>query len=64
MKQGLWTVLLTIAMVVATAGALFGAMTIYERDKFDENWLISPTIIEKELRPLYSDEFDANSTEY
>ena len=51
-------------MVFVTAGALFGAMTIYENDKFDEKWLISPTVIEKELRPLYSDEFDANSTEY
>ena len=64
MRQSLWTVLATILMVVVTSGALFGAMTIYENDKFDENWLISPTVIEKELRPLYSEEFDANSTEY
>ena len=64
MKQSLWTILMSIIMVFVTAGALFGAMTIYENDKFDEKWLISPTVIEKELRPLYSDEFDANSTEY
>lgn len=64
MKQNLLTGLLSIFMVVVAAGILFGAMTIYERDMFDESWLISPTVIEKELKPLYSDEFDANSTEY
>ena len=64
MKQNILTGFLTIIMVVAAAGALFGAMTLYEKDKFDESWLITPTVIEKELKPLYSDEFDANSTEY
>lgn len=64
MKQNLLTGILAIIMVVVAAGALFGAMTIYEKDKFDENWLLSPTVIEKELKPLYSDEFDVDSTEY
>lgn len=64
MKQNLLTGILAIIMVVVAAGALFGAMTVYENDKFDENWLLSPTVIEKELKPLYSDDFDADSTEY
>ena len=62
MKQNLLTGLLSIFMVIIAAGFLFLAMTIYEKDMFDENWLISPTVIEKELKPLYSDVFDANST--
>ena len=64
MKQNLLTGFLAIVMVVVAAGALFVAMTIYEQDKFEESWMFSPTVIEKELKPLYSEEFDANSTEY
>lgn len=64
MKQNLLAGFLAIIMVVVAAGTLFAAMTIYEQDKFDESWMISPTVIEKELKPLYSEEFDANSTEY
>ena len=64
MKQNFFAGILAIVMVVVAAGALFAAMTIYEQDKFDETWMFSPTIIEKELKPLYSEEFDANSTEY
>ena len=45
-------------------GICFMAMSLYEKDKFDESWLLSPTVIEKELKPLYSDELDVNSTEY
>lgn len=64
MKQNLWTGCLAIVMVLLAAGALFMAMSLYEKDKFDESWLLSPTVIEKELKPLYSDELDVNSTEY
>lgn len=64
MKQNLMTVIMAIIMVFVAAGTLFVAMSIYEKDKFDENWLLSPTVIEKELKPLYGDEFNANSTEY
>lgn len=64
MKQNLKTGVLAIVMVLVAAGVLFMVMTIYESDKFDENWLIYPTIIEKELKPLYGDEFNVDSTEY
>lgn len=64
MKQNILTGCLAIIMVLVTAGILFGAMTIYENDNFDENWLLYPTVIEKELKPLYNEEIDANSTEY
>ena len=64
MKQNLLTGCLAVVMVLLAAGALFMAMSLYEKDKFDESWLLSPTVIEKELKPLYSDELDVNSTEY
>ncbi|MBR2036694.1 MAG: hypothetical protein IKA09_03105 [Lachnospiraceae bacterium] len=64
MKQNLWTGCLAVVMVLLAAGVLFMAMSLYEKDKFDESWLLSPTVIEKELKPLYSDELDMNSTEY
>lgn len=64
MKQNLLTGFLAIVMVVIAVGALFGAMTIYEQDMFDESWLLSPAVIENEIKPLYSEEFDVNSTEY
>lgn len=64
MKHNFFTFFLASIMVIIAAGVLFGAMTIYENDKFDESWILSPAVIEKELKPLYSDEFDANSTEY
>ncbi|MBR4060407.1 MAG: hypothetical protein IKK03_11275 [Lachnospiraceae bacterium] len=64
MKQNLLTGCLAIVMVLLAAGVLFMAMSLYEKDKFDESWLLSPTVIEKELKPLYSDELDMNSTEY
>lgn len=64
MKHNLLTAFLAIIMVVIAVGALFGAMTIYEEDKFDESWMLSPAVIEKELEPLYNEEFDVNSTEY
>ena len=64
MKQNLLTGCLAIVMVLLAAGVLFMAMSLYEKDKFDESWLLSPTVIEKELKPLYSDELDVNSTEY
>lgn len=64
MKQNLLTGCLAVVMVLLAAGTLFMAMSLYEKDKFDESWLLSPTVIEKELKPLYSDELDVNSTEY
>lgn len=64
MKQNLLTGCLAIVMVLLAAGVLFMAMSLYEKDKFDESWMLSPTVIEKELKPLYSDELDMNSTEY
>lgn len=51
-------------MVVLAAGALYVAMTAYATDQFTQSWTMTPTVIEKELKPLYSEEFDANSTEY
>ena len=64
MKQNLLTGCLAVVMVLLAAGTLFMAMSLYEKDMFDESWLLSPTVIEKELKPLYSDELDVNSTEY
>lgn len=64
MKHNFITVFWASVMVVLAAGALFIAMTVYETDQFTQNWTLTPTVIEKELKPLYSEEFDANSTEY
>lgn len=64
MKHNFITAFLASIMVVIAAGALFAAMTIYENDQFTQNWSFTPTVIEKELKPLYSEELDANSTEY
>ena len=64
MRQNFLTAFLAIVMVVIAVGALFGAMTIYEQDQFDENWIFRPAIIENEIKPLYSEDFDMNSTEY
>lgn len=64
MKQNILAGFLAVIMVVTAAGALFGAMTIYAKDKFDESWMLSPTVIEKELKPLYNEGIDADSTEY
>ncbi len=64
MKHNLLTALLASIMVVIATGALLFGMAVYEKDQFDENWMLTPTVIERELKPLYSEEFDANSTEY
>ncbi len=64
MKQSFLTACLAIVMVILAAGALYGAMTIYEQDQFDEQLTFYPAVIENEIKPLYSDDFDANSTEY
>lgn len=64
MKTNFLTAALAIVMVAIATGVLYFAMTVYEKDNFDENWMLSPTVIELELKPLYSEEFDANSTEY
>lgn len=64
MKTNFFTAVLAIVMVMIATGALYVAMTMYETDNFDENWMLSPTVIEMELKPLYSEEFDANSKEY
>lgn len=64
MKTNFLTAVLAIVMVMIATGALYVAMTMYETDNFDENWMLSPTVIEMELKPLYSEEFDANSKEY
>ncbi len=63
-KNNLITTFCASAMVIFAVGLLFLAMTVYERDNFEESWSLTPAVIEKELRPLYSDSFDANSTEY
>jgi len=64
MKHNIITVLLASIMVIIAAGTLFVAMTMYANDQFAQNRTITPTVIEKELKPLYSEEFDENSTEY
>lgn len=64
MKTNFLTAVLAIVMVMIATGALYVAMTMYETDNFDENWMLSPTVIEMELKPLYSEEFDVNSKEY
>ncbi len=64
MKHSIITAFLASVMVVLAAGALYAAMTAYETDQFTQNWTFTPTVIEKELKPLYSEDFDANSTEY
>lgn len=64
MKYNFVTALLASIMVILAAGVLFWAMTMYEQDQFEESFLLTPTVIEKELKPLYSESFDANSTDY
>lgn len=65
MKTNIITALCAMFMVVFTVGALFFAMTVYEQDNFEESWTMTPAVIEDgELKPLYSEEFDADSTEY
>lgn len=64
MKHNLLTALLASIMVLIATGILLFGMTAYEKDQFEESWLLTPTVIEKELKPLYSEEFDGNSTEY
>lgn len=64
MKYNFVTAFLASVMVVLAAGLLFFAMTMYEEDQFAESFLLTPTVIEKELKPLYSEDFDANSTDY
>lgn len=64
MKTNVFTVLSACLMVLISVGALFFAMSFYEQDNFTENWTLTPAIIEKEINPLYGEEFDANSTEY
>lgn len=64
MKHNFITAIIASIMVVLAAGALYIAMTVYATAQFTQNWTITPTVIEKELKPLYSEEFDANSTEY
>lgn len=64
MKHNYITAIIASVMVVLAAGALYFAMTVYATDQFTQNWTLTPTVIEKELKPLYSEEFDANSTEY
>ena len=64
MKSNLLTAVCASIMVIIAVGALFFAMTVYEQDYFSASWTLTPTVIEKELKPLYSDSYDANSTEY
>lgn len=64
MKYNFITVILASIMVVLAAGALYVGMTVYATNQFTQTWDLTPTVIEKELKPLYSEEFDANSTEY
>ena len=64
MKSNLLTAISASTMALIAVGALFFAMTVYEQGYFSESWTLTPTVIEKELKPLYSDSFDANSKEY
>lgn len=64
MKSNLLTACCASIMVIIAVGVLFVAMTMYEKDNFEESWTLTPTVIEKELKPLYSESFDANSTGY
>ena len=64
MKSNLLTAICASVMALIAVGALFFGMTVYEQGYFSESWILTPTVIEKELKPLYSDSFDANSKEY
>ena len=66
MKNNVLTVLSASVMVMIAVGALFIAMTMYEKDNFEESWTLTPAVIEieDELKPLYSEEFNVNSPEY
>ena len=64
MKHNWITAIIASIMVVIAAGALYIVMTAYASDQFTQNWTLTPTVIEKELKPLYSEELDLNSTEY
>ena len=64
MKRNFITAIIASVMVVLAAGVLYIAMSVYATDQFTLVWTLTPTVIEKELKPLYSEEFDANSTEY
>ncbi len=64
MKYNFLTAVLAIVMVIIATGALYGAMTMYETDNFDEHWTFSPTIIEVELKPLYSEDYNSNESGY
>lgn len=66
MKNNVLTVLSASIMVMIAVGALFIAMTMYEKDNFEESWTLTPAVIEMEdeLKPLYSEEFNVNSPEY
>ena len=61
MKYNILTAFMAIVMVIIAAGALFGAMTVYENDKFEESWMLSPTAIEMELKPLYEEEAETTT---
>lgn len=64
MKSNLFTAICASVMVLIAVGVLFFAMTVYEQGYFAESWILTPTVIEKELKPLYTDSVDANSNEY
>lgn len=64
MKSNIITVLGAGLMVIFSVSVLLFAMSVYEEDNFAESWILTPAVIEQELKPLYSEEFDANSTEY
>lgn len=64
MKYNLLTFLCAGIMVVITVGVLFGTMTVYEKNQFNQMWSIYPTVIEKELKPLYSEAFEEDAKEY
>ena len=64
MKRNFITAIIASVMVVLAAGVLYIAMSVYATDQFTQVWTLTPTVIEKELKPLYSEEFYANSTEY
>ena len=64
MKDNLLAVLGAGVMILLAVGALYFAMTVYAEDKFVETWILTPTVIERELKPLYSEALDSDSTEY
>ena len=51
MKRNFITAIIASVMVVLAAGVLYIAMSVYATDQFTQVWTLTPTVIEKELKP-------------